>query len=136
MLSADKPSLEQAMPDVFREFVKTAGVLEKHYRDMQDLEFTVEKGKLFMLQARSGKRTAKAALRIAVEMANEGLISREQAVDRIDPARGARTAAGEPAAARRGGGQQDEPDAKAGRHRDPPRRPQRSSGPGAARRSA
>jgi pyruvate, orthophosphate dikinase len=83
---SDKPSLEAAMPDVFREFVKTAGVLEKHYRDMQDLEFTVEKGKLFMLQARSGKRTAKAALRIAVEMANEGLITREQAVERIDPA--------------------------------------------------
>jgi pyruvate,orthophosphate dikinase len=83
---SDKPSLEKAMPGVFKEFVKTAAVLEKHYRDMQDLEFTVEKGKLFMLQARSGKRTAKAALRIAVEMASEGLITREQAVERIDPA--------------------------------------------------
>ena len=60
--------------------------LEKHYRDMQDLEFTIEKGKLWMLQTRSGKRTAKAALRIAVELANEGLVSREEAVTRVDPA--------------------------------------------------
>ncbi len=83
---SDKASLETAMPAVFAQFVKTSNALEKHYRDMQDLEFTVEKGKLFMLQTRSGKRTAKAALRIAVEMAAEGLISREQAVERIDPA--------------------------------------------------
>ena len=61
-------------------------MLEQHYRDMQDLEFTVEQGKLWMLQTRSGKRTAKAALKIAVELANEGLISREEAVTRIDPA--------------------------------------------------
>src|SRR4030095_7689740 len=60
--------------------------LERHYRDMQDLEFTVEKGKLWMLQTRSGKRTAKAALRIAVELANEGLITREEAVTRVEPA--------------------------------------------------
>ncbi len=60
--------------------------LEKHYRDMQDLEFTVEQGKLWMLQTRSGKRTAKAALRIAVELANEGLITQEEAVTRVDPA--------------------------------------------------
>ena len=60
--------------------------LEKHYRDMQDLEFTVEQGKLWMLQTRSGKRTAKAALRIAVELANEKLITKEEAVLRVDPA--------------------------------------------------
>src|SRR5262249_28234032 len=60
--------------------------LERHYRDMQDLEFTVEQGKLWMLQTRSGKRTAKAALRIAVELANEGLISKDEAVTRVDPA--------------------------------------------------
>src|SRR4029434_1291215 len=60
--------------------------LERHYRDMQDLEFTVEQGKLWMLQTRSGKRTAKAALRIAVELANEGLISNRDAVMRTDPA--------------------------------------------------
>src|SRR5205807_2326662 len=61
-------------------------VLERHYRDMQDLEFTVEQGKLWMLQTRSGKRTAKAALRIAVELADEGLITREEAVAQVDPA--------------------------------------------------
>jgi pyruvate,orthophosphate dikinase len=83
---SDKPSLEKLMPSLFKQFVKTAERLEKHYRDMQDLEFTIERGKLYMLQARSGKRTARAALRIAVEMANAKLISREQAVARIDPA--------------------------------------------------
>jgi pyruvate,orthophosphate dikinase len=83
--SSDKPSLEALMPSVFKQFVRTADALERHYRDMQDLEFTIERGKLYMLQARSGKRTAKAALRIAVELANEKLITREQAVARIDP---------------------------------------------------
>ncbi|MEX2128892.1 MAG: pyruvate, phosphate dikinase [Xanthobacteraceae bacterium] len=83
---SDKPSLEALMPGLFKQFLRTAETLERHYRDMQDLEFTIERGKLFMLQARSGKRTAKAALRIAVEMANEKLITREQAVARIDPA--------------------------------------------------
>ena len=81
-----KPSLEAAMPQVFAEFARTTALLEKHYRDMQDLEFTVENGKLWMLQTRSGKRTAKAALRIAVDMANEGLITHEEAIARIDPA--------------------------------------------------
>jgi pyruvate,orthophosphate dikinase len=80
------PSLEALMPEAFGEFISTAARLESHYRDMQDLEFTIERGKLWMLQTRSGKRTAKAALRIAVEMASEGLISREDAVGRIDPA--------------------------------------------------
>ena len=82
---SDHPSLESLMPEVFSQFVATTQLLEKHYRDMQDLEFTVERGKLWMLQTRNGKRTAKAALRCAVEMANEGLISREDAVSRIDP---------------------------------------------------
>jgi pyruvate,orthophosphate dikinase len=83
---SDKPSMEQAMPEAFRELTRIYGALEKHYRDMQDLEFTVEQGRLWMLQTRSGKRTAKAALRIAVELANEGLITRQEAVTRIDPA--------------------------------------------------
>jgi pyruvate,orthophosphate dikinase len=83
---ADKPSLESLMPDVFKQFAANAKLLEKHYRDMQDLEFTVERGKLWMLQTRNGKRTARAALRVAVEMANEGLISREDAITRVEPA--------------------------------------------------
>ncbi|MBV8107778.1 MAG: pyruvate, phosphate dikinase [Hyphomicrobiales bacterium] len=83
---SDKPSLESLMPDVFKQFAANAKLLEKHYRDMQDLEFTVERGKLWMLQTRNGKRTARAALRVAVEMANEGLISREDAITRVEPA--------------------------------------------------
>lgn len=83
---SDKPSMETALPEVFHEFMRVTSLLEKHYRDMQDLEFTVERGKLWMLQTRNGKRTAKAALRIAVEMASEGLISREEAVLRVEPA--------------------------------------------------
>jgi pyruvate,orthophosphate dikinase len=83
---SDKPSMESAMPDAFEELTRIYTMLEKHYRDMQDMEFTVERGKLWMLQTRSGKRTAKAALRIAVELANEGLISKTDAVSRVDPA--------------------------------------------------
>src|SRR6187551_3378193 len=83
---SDKASMEIAMPDAFKELTKFYTLLEKHYRDMQDMEFTVEQGKLWMLQTRGGKRTAKAALRIAVELANEGLISKKDAVMRIDPA--------------------------------------------------
>ncbi|OCC02953.1 pyruvate, phosphate dikinase [Labrys sp. WJW] len=83
--ASNKPSMEEAMPSAFAEFVGITKVLEKHYRDMQDIEFTVEDNKLWMLQTRSGKRTAKASLRIAVEMAKEGLISEEEAVGRIDP---------------------------------------------------
>ncbi len=83
---SDKPSLEKAMPEPFAELSRIYRKLERHYRDMQDLEFTIEQGKLWMLQTRSGKRTAKAALRIAVELAKEGLISRDEAVARIDPA--------------------------------------------------
>jgi pyruvate,orthophosphate dikinase len=78
--------MERAMPKAFAELTRIYGLLEKHYRDMQDLEFTVEQGKLWMLQTRSGKRTAKAALRIAVELANEKLITRDEAVTRVDPA--------------------------------------------------
>nr|WP_314087340.1 pyruvate, phosphate dikinase [uncultured Shinella sp.] len=83
---SDRPSLEKLMPEAFAEFRGICDRLEQHYRDMQDLEFTIERGKLWMLQTRSGKRTAKAALKIAVEMAEGGLISEGEAVSRIDPA--------------------------------------------------
>jgi pyruvate,orthophosphate dikinase len=83
---SDKPSMEQVMPEAFAELSRIYQVLEKHYRDMQDLEFTIEQGQLWMLQTRTGKRTAKAALRIAVELAREGLISKEEAVTRVEPA--------------------------------------------------
>ncbi|HEX8222238.1 MAG TPA: pyruvate, phosphate dikinase [Allosphingosinicella sp.] len=82
---ARAPSMEESMPGVFAELARVFDLLERHYRDMQDIEFTVERGKLFMLQTRSGKRTAKAALRIAVDMAGEGLITQEEAVLRVDP---------------------------------------------------
>ncbi|MDQ0422463.1 pyruvate,orthophosphate dikinase [Peteryoungia aggregata LMG 23059] len=82
---SDKPSLEKLMPEAFAEFSAICDRLEAHYRDMQDLEFTIERGKLWMLQARSGKRTTKAAMKIAVEMVSEGLISEEEAVLRIEP---------------------------------------------------
>ncbi|MBD1547980.1 pyruvate, phosphate dikinase [Roseibium aggregatum] len=80
-----RPSLENLMPEAFAEFQSICDRLEAHYRDMQDLEFTIEKGKLWMLQTRSGKRTAKAALKIAVDMAAEGLLSEEEAVTRVEP---------------------------------------------------
>jgi pyruvate,orthophosphate dikinase len=83
---SDKPSLQTIMPDVFDELMQITRRLESHYRDMQDVEFTVERGMLWMLQVRAGKRTIRAALRIAVEMANAGLISRAEAISRIDPA--------------------------------------------------
>jgi pyruvate, orthophosphate dikinase len=82
---AKAASMEESMPEVFAELARVFDLLERHYRDMQDIEFTVERGRLFMLQTRSGKRTAKAALRIAVDMAEEGLIGREEAVLRVDP---------------------------------------------------
>jgi pyruvate, orthophosphate dikinase len=78
-------SMEEAMPEVYGQLADVFRILETHYRDMQDIEFTVERGKLWMLQTRSGKRTAKAALKIAVDMAEEGLITREEAVCRVDP---------------------------------------------------
>ncbi|SUB01616.1 Pyruvate, phosphate dikinase [Pannonibacter phragmitetus] len=82
---SERPSLEVLMPEAFAEFQTICDRLEAHYRDMQDLEFTIERGKLWMLQTRSGKRTAKAALKIAVDMADEGLLSREEAVLRVEP---------------------------------------------------
>jgi pyruvate, orthophosphate dikinase len=78
-------SMEEAMPQVYGELARVFVILETHYRDMQDIEFTVERGTLWMLQTRSGKRTAKAALKIAVDMANDGLITRDEAVARVDP---------------------------------------------------
>ncbi|MBB6122784.1 pyruvate, phosphate dikinase [Sphingobium subterraneum] len=78
-------SMEEAMPETYAELAKVFQILETHYRDMQDIEFTVQQGKLWMLQTRSGKRTAKAALKIAVDMAAEGLITEEEAVARVDP---------------------------------------------------
>ena len=80
------PSMEAAMPESYAELSAVFDKLERHYRDMQDIEFTVERGRLWMLQTRTGKRTAKAALRIATDMAQEGLITEEEAVMRIDPA--------------------------------------------------
>jgi pyruvate,orthophosphate dikinase len=79
------PSLEEVMPACYAQLLSIQGVLEKHYRDMQDIEFTIEKGKLYMLQTRNGKRTATAAVRIAVEMVKEGLISEKEAVLRVAP---------------------------------------------------
>ncbi|HWD66748.1 MAG TPA: pyruvate, phosphate dikinase [Caulobacteraceae bacterium] len=80
------PSMEEAMPGPFSEFRDVVGRLERHYRDMQDIEFTVERGRLYVLQTRNGKRTARAALRVAVDLAEEGLISKEEAILRVEPA--------------------------------------------------
>ncbi len=79
------PSMEEALPEVFAEFLAVVTRLETHYRDMQDVEFTVEQGKLYLLQTRNGKRTAKAALKIAVDLAAEGRIDHAEAVMRVDP---------------------------------------------------
>jgi pyruvate,orthophosphate dikinase len=78
-------ALETLMPDVYKQLHEITTNLEKHYRDMQDFEFTIQDGKLYMLQTRNGKRTGPAAVRIAVEMVNEGLISKEEAIQRVDP---------------------------------------------------
>lgn len=78
-------SLKEIMPDVYEEFKKNSKLLEQHYKDMQDMEFTIENGHLFMLQTRNGKRTAQAALKIAVDMVNEGLLSKEEALLKVDP---------------------------------------------------
>jgi pyruvate,orthophosphate dikinase len=80
------PAMEEVMPEILTELYEVRRTLEEHYRDMQDIEFTVQRGKLWMLQTRSGKRTAQAALKIAVSLVEEGLIAREEAVGRIDPA--------------------------------------------------
>ena len=77
--------MQAEMPQAYAQFVDITEKLEKHYREMQDVEFTIEQGKLWMLQTRNGKRTAKAAIKIGVDMANEGLISKEEAVSRVQP---------------------------------------------------
>ena len=86
LAESDLPSLEEVMPEIYGELCHVRTQLEKHYKDMQDMEFTIQKGKLWMLQTRTGKRTAKAALRIAVQMKEEGLIDGKEAVRRVDPA--------------------------------------------------
>lgn len=78
-------NLDKKMPEAYKQFMQITGRLEKHYKDMQDVEFTIERGKLWMLQTRNGKRTAKSAVKIAVDMAQEGLITKEQAVLRVTP---------------------------------------------------
>ncbi|WP_298436911.1 pyruvate, phosphate dikinase [Geobacter sp.] len=82
---ATLPSMEEVMPACYQQLAQIRGILEKHYRDMQDIEFTIEKGKLYMLQTRNGKRTAKAAIKIAVDMVAEGLIDEKTAVLRVSP---------------------------------------------------
>lgn len=84
-LKSSAPSLEAAMPQAFAELVEYLDCLEKHYRDMQDVEFTIQEGKVFILQTRSGKRSAEAALKIAVDMVEEGLVSRDEAVMMVEP---------------------------------------------------
>ncbi len=84
---SELPSLEETMPRVYAELIAVRDTLERHYRDIQDMEFTVQQGKLWMLQTRAGKRTIGAALKIAVDMVEEGLIDESEAVRRIDPAR-------------------------------------------------
>jgi pyruvate,orthophosphate dikinase len=85
-ISSDLPAMEEVLPPLYEELVAFRDRLESHYHDMQDMEFTIQKGKLWMLQTRNGKRTAAASLRIAVEMCEEGLIERREAVRRVDPA--------------------------------------------------
>ncbi|SMO42994.1 pyruvate phosphate dikinase [Balnearium lithotrophicum] len=83
--SDEQTSLEEEFPEVYEQLLKIRDILEKHYRDMQDIEFTIENGRLWMLQTRAGKRTARAAVKIAVDMVKEGLITKEEAILRIDP---------------------------------------------------
>ena len=78
-------TLNDVMPECYEQFCKVCDILEEHYRDMQDMEFTIENGKLFMLQTRNGKRTAQAALKIAVDLVNEGMITKEQALLKVEP---------------------------------------------------
>ncbi len=85
-MDSDLPAMEEILPSLYTELVTYRDKLEMHYHDMQDMEFTIQKGKLWMLQTRNGKRTAQAALRIAVEMAESGLIDRREAVSRVEPA--------------------------------------------------
>ncbi|MEG0826132.1 MAG: pyruvate, phosphate dikinase [Bacilli bacterium] len=78
-------TLENIMPDVYKQFSEIAHILENHYKDMQDMEFTIESGKLFMLQTRNGKRTAQAALKVAVDLVNEGMITKDEAILKVEP---------------------------------------------------
>ncbi|MGB9833690.1 MAG: pyruvate, phosphate dikinase [bacterium] len=78
-------AMKDELPETYQQFMDTCALLEKHFRDIQDIEFTVEKGKLYLLQTRSGKRTARAAVKVAVDMVNEGLITKEEAVMRVEP---------------------------------------------------
>ena len=82
-----KPSMEEAMPPMYTELKRIGDVLEKHFREMQDVEFTIQEGKLYMLQCRTGKRTAKAALKVAIDMVSEGLIDKKTAVVARRPGR-------------------------------------------------
>ena len=77
--------MEQKFPEAFKQFVEVCATLEKHYRDMQDMEFTVEHGKLYMLQTRNGKRTAQASIKIACDLVDEGMRTEKEAVAMIDP---------------------------------------------------
>src|SRR5690606_6952978 len=77
--------LREIMPEIFEQFVNIAELLENHYKDMQDIEFTIEKGKLYILQTRNGKRTAFAAVKIAVDLVDEGKITKEEAIMRVEP---------------------------------------------------
>ncbi|MGF1641434.1 MAG: pyruvate, phosphate dikinase [Rhodospirillales bacterium] len=85
-MGSDLPAMEEVLPPLYTDLVAVRNKLEKHYTDMQDMEFTIQQNKLWMLQTRTGKRTAQAALRIAVEMCEEGLIDKAEAVKRVDPA--------------------------------------------------
>jgi len=85
-INSDLPAMEEVLPPLYQELVTFRNRLEAHYHDMQDMEFTIQKGKLWMLQTRNGKRTAAASLRIAVEMCEEGVIDKREAVKRVDPA--------------------------------------------------
>src|SRR3972149_1452608 len=78
-------SLEAAMPAAFGELMQVCGTLERHYRDMQDIEFTIQKGRLGLLQTRSGKRTGRAMIKVAVDMVREGVLSKEEAIMRVEP---------------------------------------------------
>lgn len=84
-LDSELPSMEEVMPESYAQLVNIRSILEQHYQDMQDIEFTIEKGKLYMLQTRTGKRTAHAAIKIAVDMVKEGLITEKEAILRVDP---------------------------------------------------
>ena len=78
-------TLKEVMPEIYKQFIDTVKTLEHHYKDMQDVEFTIENGRLFFLQTRNGKRTAASAINVAVDLVEEGLIAREEAIMRVEP---------------------------------------------------